>query len=96
VTGRKVSFALEQAVKKERYSSTLSLTSALGGGVWLMTRLSRFAPREINPVPVEQKVGWVQVWTSAENLAPHRGSVPEPSRPYRVTHYTVNVVTLVL
>jgi len=29
--------------------------------------------------------GWVgQVWTGAENLAPHRDPVPGPSSPYQV------------
>ena len=44
----KVKFALEQAMKtyrgKKRYSSTLSLTSALYGGGWLKSRPGRFIP----------------------------------------------------
>ena len=37
-----------------------------------------------DPVPIVQEVGWVSgpVWTSAENLAPHRYSIPGPSSPY--------------
>jgi hypothetical protein len=44
----KVNFALEQDMKAQkvskRYSSTLSLTSALDWGGWLMPRPDRFTP----------------------------------------------------
>jgi hypothetical protein len=43
----KVKFALEKAMKAEeeqRYSSTLSLTSALDVGAWLPPRPGRFTP----------------------------------------------------
>jgi hypothetical protein len=35
------------------------------------------------PVPIEQEAGWAPgpVWTGAENLAPHRDSIPGPSSP---------------
>ena len=38
-----------------------------------------------NPVPIVQEAGWApgQVWTGAENLAPHRDSIPGPSSPQR-------------
>ena len=39
-----------------------------------------------DPVPIVQEAGWAPglVWTSAENLAPHRDSIPGPSRLYPV------------
>ena len=35
------------------------------------------------PVPIVQEAGWASgpVWTGAENLAPHRDSIPGPSSP---------------
>jgi len=35
------------------------------------------------PVPILQEAGWAPgpVWTGAENLAPHRDSIPGPSSP---------------
>jgi hypothetical protein len=37
-----------------------------------------------DPVPIVQEAGWASgpVWTGAENLAPHRDSIPGPSSPY--------------
>jgi hypothetical protein len=49
----KAKFALEQATKAQRwsrYSSTLSLTSAVEGGRWSTTHLYRFTPWE-DPEP---------------------------------------------
>jgi hypothetical protein len=39
-----------------------------------------------NPVPIVYKTGWASepVWTGAENLGPHRDSIPGPSSPQRV------------
>ena len=39
-----------------------------------------------DPVPIVQEAGWAPgpVWTSAENLAPHRDSIPGLSSPLRV------------
>ena len=39
-----------------------------------------FTPRK-DPVPIVQEAGWAPgpVWTGAENLAPHRDSIPGPS-----------------
>ena len=39
-----------------------------------------------DPVPTVQEVGWAPgpVWTGAENLAPHRDSIPGPSSPQPV------------
>ena len=41
-----------------------------------------FAPGK-DPVPIVQEAGWApgSVWTGAENLAPHRDSIPGPSSP---------------
>jgi len=37
-----------------------------------------------DPVPVVQEAGWAAgpVWTGAENLDPHRDSIPGPSSPW--------------
>jgi hypothetical protein len=43
-----------------RYSSTLSLTSAIQRGGWLMPPVAALAP-EGGPVPMVQKAGWVPV-----------------------------------
>ena len=39
-----------------------------------------------DPLPIVQEAGWAPgpVWTGAENLAPHRDSIPGPSSPYPV------------
>ena len=36
-----------------------------------------------DPVPIVQEAGWAPgpVWTEAENLAPHRDSIPGPPNP---------------
>ena len=41
----------EDPVGEQRYSSTLSLTSALDGGGWSTPRVGRFTPGE-NAVPI--------------------------------------------
>ena len=43
-------------------------------------------PRERDPIPIVQEAGWAPgpVWTGAENLAPHRDSIPGPPSPWRV------------
>jgi hypothetical protein len=57
----KVKFTLEQATKAQRgeyrYSTTLSLTSALDGGVWSTPRPGRFTPGN-DPVPIVQEAAW--------------------------------------
>jgi len=54
---------------EQRYSSTLSLTSALDAGGWSTPRPSRFTPREREPVPIVQEAGWAPglVWTGKAN-----------------------------
>ena len=54
-----------------RYSSILSLTSALDGGRWSTPRPGRFTPGK-DTVPTVQEAGCAPgpVWTRAENLAP--------------------------
>jgi hypothetical protein len=51
--------------------STLSLTSTLDGGGWLMPCPDHFPLGKRDPVPLVQEAGWAPgpVWTSAENLA---------------------------
>jgi len=52
-----------------------------GRGVSVMPRLL-FAPGK-DPVPVVLETGWAPgpVWIGAENLAPHRDSIPGPAHP---------------
>ena len=61
-----------------RYSSTISLTSALGEGRWLMSRPDRFTTGKKT-----HRVGdWVDtraVWTDGENFAPTRIQSPDRS-----------------
>jgi hypothetical protein len=54
-----------------RYSSTLSLTSALDWGGWLMPCPGCFYFRKRNMVTILRESGWApaEVWTSAEKLA---------------------------
>ena len=51
----KVNFTLAQATKaqrgEQRYSSALSLTSALDGGMWSASRSGHFTPGK-DPVPI--------------------------------------------
>jgi hypothetical protein len=69
----KVKFTLEQATKaqrgEKRYSSTLSLTSALDGGRWLTPHPGHFTPRK-DPVPIVQEAGWAPgpVWMGISGI----------------------------
>jgi hypothetical protein len=55
---------------EQRYSSTVSLTSALDAGGWLTPRHWPLNPRERDPVPIVQEAGWAPgpVWMDAENI----------------------------
>jgi hypothetical protein len=67
---------------EQRYSSTLSLTSALDGGGWSTPRLGGSPPPPgRDSVPIAQSAGWApgSVWTCAENLAP--SGIRSPGRP---------------
>jgi hypothetical protein len=76
-------FSLEQATKaqerEKRYSSTLSLTSALGWGGWSTPRPGCFTPGN-DPVPTIEDTGG-PVWTGTENLAPT--GIRSPDHPLR-------------
>jgi len=67
----------------QRYSSSLSLTSALDR---VNATLSLLCPMEREPVPVLQKAGWAPgaVWTSEERLVLQLYSITGPPSPYRV------------
>jgi hypothetical protein len=54
-----------------RYSSTLTLTSAIDGSVQSVPRLGHFTPRK-DPVPIVYEARWAPgpVWMGAENLTP--------------------------
>ena len=56
---------------ERRYSSNLSLTSALDGSGWLTPRPGRFTPRGGDPVPIVQEAEWASrpVWMEAESLS---------------------------
>ena len=56
---------------EKRYSSTLSLTSALDGGKWSMPRPGRFTPGK-DLVPTVKGAGWTSqpVHNCAENITP--------------------------
>jgi len=60
-----------------RYSSTLSITSALDVGGWSTPPPGRFTPGK-DPAPIVWEVGWAP---GAENLAPNR--IQSPDRPGR-------------
>jgi len=57
---------------------TLSSASVLGGGVGGQRHL----PADLSPwkAPILYEVGWApeQVWTNAQNLAPHWDLIPGP------------------
>jgi hypothetical protein len=65
---------------KQRYTSTVSLTSALGADGWSTPRHGRFSPGK-NSVPIEYEAGWAPgpVCTDAGYLASHRNLIPGPS-----------------
>ena len=67
---------------EQTYSSTLSLTLALDGGVWSTPRPGRFSSCK-DPVPIVQEAGLAPgtVWVGEENLAPT--GVRTPNRPSR-------------
>ena len=64
------------------HSSTLSLTTALGGGGWSATRPGRFTHGK-DPVPVVQDARWAPgpIWTGTANLA--TTGICSPDRPAR-------------
>ena len=66
---------------ENRYSSTLSLTSALDG-ICGQRQVPAALPREAQ-VPIVQEAGWASetVWKDAENISLHRDSIPGLTRP---------------
>jgi hypothetical protein len=52
--------------------------------------------RERDPVPILQGAGWApgQVWTVAENLAPHRESIPGLSSPQPASRYAEYAISI--
>ena len=72
--------------REQRYSSTLSLTSAQDGCGWSTPRPGRFTPGK-DQVPIVQEAGWAPgtVWTGAENTAPT--GIRFPDLPARSNRY---------
>jgi len=72
----------EEPDGEQSYDTTLSFTSATDVGRWLTPRPGRFIPGK-DPVPIVQEAGWASgpIWKGAENLAPHRDSIPGLSSP---------------
>ena len=68
---------------KQNYSCTFSLTAKLDLGGWLTSRPGRFTHGKETRVTIVWEARWTSrpVWTSAENLAPQRDSIPGPSSP---------------
>jgi hypothetical protein len=92
----------EDWLKKKSYVIPLQagVAQKVGRGIALLFRdlgtrrgewsAARPHPRPgIDPVPIVQDVGWAPgpVWTGAENLAPHRDSIPGPSSPVAQSLY---------
>jgi hypothetical protein len=48
----------EDQEREKRYSSTLSLTSALDEVGWPMPHPGRFVPQERDKIPAVQEAGW--------------------------------------
>ena len=71
----------ESPEREQRCSTAPSLTSGLDEGDWSMPRSGRLTPRERDPVPILEEVGWTPgpVCTGAENLAPT--GIRSPDRP---------------
>ena len=69
---------------EHRYSSTVSLTSALDAGGWLTPRHWPLNPRERDPVPIVQEAGWAPgpVWMGSAPGFDHWTIQPPAS------HYT--------
>jgi hypothetical protein len=79
----KVKFTSHRGTEGEkRHSCTLSLTSALDWGRWVMPRRGRF-PSGNDPVSIVKDAEWGpgEVWTGAENLA--ATGIRSPDRPAR-------------
>jgi hypothetical protein len=56
----KVKFTIQPAMKAQRYSSTLSLISALDGGGGVVNTTPRpLYSRERGPVPIVEEAAWV-------------------------------------
>ena len=72
----------EDPEEEQRYSSTLSLTSALDGGGWLKPRPSCFTPGKETRYPLYRRMA------GPEKCRPHRDSILGPPRPYLVATTT--------
>jgi hypothetical protein len=65
-----------------RYSSTLSLTSALNVSGWLTPRPGRFTPREKDPVPIYRRLGRLQDQSGrVRKISPPPGFNPRTFQP---------------
>jgi len=57
------------------------MTTAIEGDEGSASHPGPLLTPEKDSLPIVQEVGWAPgpVWTGAENLAPHRDSIPGPS-----------------
>ena len=85
---KRVRFALEQAMKTQRGSEGIALTSALNGGGSQHHAPAALPSRESETVPVVQNGGWAPwpVWAGVENLA--STGTRSPDRPSVANSYT--------
>ena len=79
-------FSLSEATKAQRVSRGIALPFH-DLDTWMGVNGQHHAPTALHtgkdPVLIVQEAGWAPgpVWTGAENLAPHRDSIPRPTSP---------------
>ena len=91
----------EDLQREQRYSSTLSLTSALDGDGWSRPRPGRFTTGK-DPVSIVQEAGQAPrpSWTGAENLFPT--GIRSPNSParseslYRLRYPGLYAITIII
>ena len=72
---------------EQRYSSTLSLTSALDGGLWLTPRPSRFTPGKETRYPFCMRLGGPQGRSGrVRKISPPLGFDPRTVQPVASSH----------
>ena len=73
---------MKAQTREWRYSSTVSLTSVLDGGVWLMPRPGRFTPERETRYPSHSRLGGSQDRSGlVRKLSPPPGFDPQTVEP---------------